>query len=202
MPVASELINVLGFRLEGEENLRKFKRLQDSAERDAEAHAKRMNNNSKLLAAGITTGAAIIGKSYQKYATVEERGMRILLNAGKRADALPGFLGRSQRAAIQFGVANETVIDAMENLVAKTGDIEDAWKALPTVLTVTKATGTAVDDAADSVFKLKSAFQLAADEAGRLPNVLAASGASGEFELRDMAQYAPSSGNQFAATTQ
>jgi len=198
MAIAAELITLLGFKIEGEQNLKRYGKLQDTAERDAIARGKRIGVG---VAGGLTALAVGGKKAYDAWLPVELRLARIALNAGKSTKEVPGMFGKISELAQRFGTTTETVTTGLENLVAKGADVEEAFATLPDILNTVQGFGVQIDDAADTAYKLRDAFKLTKDEAKQLSDVLGASGQSGQFEYNDFAKYAPSLGNLYAATT-
>lgn len=205
MTIASELITLLGFSIEGESNLRKYKRQQQSIERDTTAHVGRMNKiggiSTGVLAGGALAVAAAGKRAYDAWLPVELRLARIALNSGKSTKEVPGMFARISELAQRFGTTTDIVTAGLENLVAKGADVEDAFSTLPDILTTTQGFGVEIGDAADTAYKLRDAFRLTKEEAQQLSDVLGASGQAGQFEYKDFAQFAPGLSNLYAAVS-
>lgn len=203
MSVASELVNVLGFRLEGEENLRKFKREMDQAEREAKQHEKRFTAVGNKIGMAIGGAAIIAGatvkKAYGEFAEFERSMTRIGVTAGASRQQISEITDGMYQMANQFALPIEAVRAGLDTLTASGMSLEEAMAFLPSVLTTAQASGAAVEDIANTAVKASSALKISTGDLQNMFDILNTGGKLGQFELRDMASYIPSLANQFAA---
>lgn len=201
MSVAAELINILGFKIEGEENLRKFRKEMDDAEKSSNASAGRINKNAAI--AGTLATAVIAGGTvaYKRAAKAEEFWARAALSAGKSISVAYDWMSRGDKMANQFGLSIDDVQAGFANLVAKGLDAEEAWRFLPEILAGAQAFGTDANDMANALFSSAKAFGLAADEYSKAVSLMGASGESGQFEAKDIARFSPGLDLLWSSTT-
>lgn len=198
MPIAGELINILGFKLEGEGNLRKFNKGMD----DAEGKSKRTAEGIKRLgiAAGITTaGVVAMGTSAVKqYAQFERTMSRIGVTAGASAEKVRDASDTVRQLAFDFALPIEQAVAGLDTLVASGMSLEQAMAFLPSVLATAQAAGATTEDIANTAIKASSALKIEADRMQAAFDIMVAGGKAGQFELKDMASYIPNLANAFS----
>lgn len=199
MAVVDELIGVLGYRLEGEQNLKKFKGGLDSAEKSAKSTADRVRSIGR--AAGIVTTAAIAigGKAVKDFANFERAMVRIGITAGATADQTAAASRDVQNLSSKFALPLEQTLAGLDTLVASGLSLEEALAFLPSVLATAQATGSATEDIANTAIKASSALNIEATKMQNAFDIMVAGGKAGQFELKDMAQYIPELANSFAS---
>jgi TP901 family phage tail tape measure protein len=198
MTIAGELINILGFKLQGEENLRKFNQGMDDAERSARTTSERVK--SLGVAAGVVVaGAVTLGTSAVKNFAAFERQMgRIGTNAGATADEVTRASSEVQNLALKFALPINEVVSGLDVLTASGLDLKEAMSFLPSILATAQASGASVDDVANTALKASSSLKIQAGEMQKAFDIMVAGGKAGQFELKDMAAYIPSLSQQFA----
>lgn len=198
MTIAGELINILGFKLEGEQNLAKFNDGMDKAE----SKAKRFQGNVRALAtaAGITTtGLVALGTSaVRNFAGFDREMNRIGNTSGATAKAVSDASDEVQRLAQKFALPIQDTVGGLDTLVASGKSLEEAMAFLPSVLATAQATGGSVNDVANTALKTADALGLQADQLQRAFDIMATGGKAGQFETKDMAAYIPTLANAFA----
>lgn len=198
MTVAGELINILGFKLEGEGNLKKFNQGMDNAEAGAKKSSDRIRKLG--VAAGIATTAAIgMGVAAVKNSAAFERQMtRIGITAGASKDAVLAATESVKKYASDFALPIDQAVAGLDTLTASGQDLETAMAFLPSVLATAQASGAATEDIANTALKAASAFQIAGKDMQNAFDIMVAGGKAGQFELKDMATYIPGLANTFA----
>lgn len=196
--IAGELVNILGFKLEGEQNLRKFNKGMD----DAEAKAKGSQDRIRRLgtAAGIAT-TAVIGlavSGYKNFAAFELQMTRIGITAGATAQATQRASDRVKQLAYDFGLPIDQAVSGLDTLVASGMSLEKAMEFLPSVLATAQAAGAATEDIANTAIKASTALGIEADRMQAAFDIMVAGGKAGQFELKDMASFIPNLANSFA----
>jgi TP901 family phage tail tape measure protein len=198
MTIAGELINILGFKLEGEQNLAKFNDGMDKVENKA----KRFQGNVKALAtaAGLTTtGLIALGTSaIRNFAGFEREMTRIGITADATAAQTAKAAEEVQRLATNFALPVQDAVGGLDTLVASGQSLEEAMAFLPSVLATAQASGASVTDVANTALKAASALKLEADEMQRAFDIMVSGGKAGQFEMKDMAAFIPTLANSFA----
>lgn len=198
MTIAGELINILGFKLEGEQNLAKFNDGMDKAENKA----KRFHGNVRALAtaAGITTtGLVALGTSaIRNFAGFDREMTRIGITADATAAQTAKAAEEVQRLATNFALPIQDAVGGLDTLVASGQSLEEAMAFLPSVLSTAQASGASVTDVANTALKAASALKLEASEMQRAFDVMVSGGKAGQFEMKDMASFIPTLANSFA----
>lgn len=198
MAIAGELINVLGFKLTGEDNLRKFNKGMN----DAEQSSKRSAESTKkyAAAAGIAATAAIatIGAGFKNVAEFERQMNRIGITAGAGAAAVDKASEAVQRMANDFAMPLDQAVSGLDTLVASGMSLEQAMAFLPSVLATAQAAGAATEDIANTAIKAASALKIEAADMQAAFDIMVAGGKAGQFELKDMASFIPNLANSFA----
>ncbi|MQB37591.1 phage tail tape measure protein [Agrobacterium tumefaciens] len=198
MTIAGELVNILGFKLEGEENLKKFNQGMD----DAEGSAKKTSERVRALgiAAGVVaTGAIAVGTAAVKnFADFEREMGRIGTTAGATVAETVKAADDVQALAKRFALPLEEAVSGLDTLTASGMNLEEAMAFLPSVLATAQASGAAVADIANTAQKASSALKLSADELQKAFDIMVTGGKAGQFELKDMAAYIPTLANAFA----
>jgi TP901 family phage tail tape measure protein len=198
MTIAGELINILGFKLEGEENLRKFNKGMDDAEKSAKTTSERVRNLG-IAAGAVAAGAVAIGTSAVKNFAAFERQMgRIGTNAGATAEQVTQASREVQNLATKFALPIDEAVSGLDTLTASGVDLKEAMEFLPSILATAQASGASVDDVANTALKASSALKIQAGDMQKAFDIMVAGGKAGQFELKDMASYIPSLAGQFA----
>ncbi|MCA0341065.1 MAG: phage tail tape measure protein [Proteobacteria bacterium] len=198
MTIAGELINILGFKLEGEQNLAKFNDGMDKAENKA----KRFQGNVRALAtaAGLTTtGLVALGTSaIRNFAGFDREMTRIGITADATAAQTAKAAEEVQRLATNFALPIQDAVGGLDTLVASGQSLEEAMAFLPSVLATAQASGASVTDVANTALKAASALKLEASEMQRAFDIMVSGGKAGQFEMKDMASFIPTLANSFA----
>ena len=196
--IVEELIGLLGWKLEGEQDLKKFKSGMD----DAEESAKRTSDRVKSLgiAAGVVaTGAIAVGTSAVKnFASFERQMGRIGTNAGATVAETVKAADDVQALAKRFAMPLEEATSGLDTLTAAGQNLDEAMSFLPAVLATAQASGSSASDIANTALKASSALKIEAGDIQNAFDIMAAGGKAGQFELKDMAAYIPTLANQFA----
>lgn len=196
--IVEELIGLLGWRLEGEQDLKKFKSGMD----DAEGSAKRTSDRVKALgiaAGAVATGAIAIGTSAVKnYASFERSMLRIGTTAGSTVAETMKASEDVQALAKRFALPLDEAVNGLETLTSAGQSLQEAMSFLPAVLATAQASGSATADIANTALKSSSALKIQANDLQTAFDIMVAGGKAGQFELKDMAAYIPTLANQFA----
>lgn len=196
--IVEELIGLLGWKLEGEQDLKKFKSGMD----DAEGSAKRTSDRVKALgiaAGAVATGAIAVGTSAVKnYASFERSMLRIGTTAGSTVTETMKASEDVQALAKRFALPLDEAVNGLETLTSAGQSLEEAMSFLPAVLATAQASGSATADIANTALKSSSALKIQANDLQNAFDIMVAGGKAGQFELKDMAAYIPTLANQFA----
>ena len=148
--IVEELIGLLGWKLEGEQDLKKFKSGMD----DAEESAKRTSDRVKSLgiAAGVVaTGAIAVGTSAVKnFASFERQMGRIGTNAGATVAETVKAADDVQALAKRFAMPLEEATSGLDTLTAAGQNLDEAMSFLPAVLATAQASGSSASDIANT----------------------------------------------------
>jgi TP901 family phage tail tape measure protein len=198
MTIAGELINILGFKLEGEGNLKKFNEGMNDAERGAEKTSQRVRQLG-IAAGALATGAIAIGTSAVKNFAAFEREMgRIGTTAGATVEQTMKAADDVQSLANRFALPLEEAVSGLDTLTSSGMDLEQAMAFLPSVLATAQSSGAAVNDIANTAQKASSALKIEAKDLQKAFDIMVTGGKAGQFELKDMAQFIPTLANSFA----
>lgn len=199
MPIADELIGILGYKIEGQENVAKFKKGMDEAEGSARASADRFKKLG--VAAGALTAASIAftGAAVKDFASFERIMTRIGITAGASGIEVAAAAQEVQTLAGDLALPLSEATNALDTLVASGMDLGEAMDFLPDVLAATQASGAAANDMANTAQKAASALGLEAEQMTRAFDIMVTGGKAGQFELRDMAAFIPELANSFAS---
>lgn len=198
MTIAGELVNILGFKLEGEQNLKKFNQGMD----DAEVSAKKTSDRVRALgiaAGAVATGAIAVGATAVKNFAAFEREMgRIGTTAGATVAETVKASDDVQALAKRFALPLEEAVSGLDTLTASGMDLDEAMAFLPSVLATAQASGAAVNDIANTAQKASSALKIEAGDLQKAFDIMVSGGKAGQFELKDMAASIPTLANSFA----
>jgi TP901 family phage tail tape measure protein len=198
MTIAGELVNILGFKLEGEQNLKKFNQGMD----DAEASAKKTSDKVRALgiaAGAVATGAIAVGTTAVKNFAAFEREMgRIGTTAGATVAETVKASDDVQALAKRFALPLEEAVSGLDTLTASGMNLDEAMAFLPSVLATAQASGAAVNDIANTAQKASSALKIEAGDLQKAFDIMVSGGKAGQFELKDMAASIPTLANSFA----
>lgn len=198
MTIAGELVNILGFKLEGEQNLKKFNQGMD----DAEVSAKKTSDRVRALgiaAGAVATGAIAVGTTAVKNFAAFEREMgRIGTTAGATVAETVKASDDVQALAKRFALPLEEAVSGLDTLTASGMDLDEAMAFLPSVLATAQASGAAVNDIANTAQKASSALKIEAGDLQKAFDIMVSGGKAGQFELKDMAASIPTLANSFA----
>ncbi|MCA0345315.1 MAG: phage tail tape measure protein [Proteobacteria bacterium] len=198
MTIAGELINILGFKLEGEGNLAKFNDGMDKAANRATSLDSRVK--SLAVAAGLTTtGLVTLGTSaVRNFAGFERTMTRISNTANSTSEQTAKAAEEVQRLATKFALPIQDSVEGLETLVSAGKSLEEAMAFLPSVLATAQASGSSVADVANTALKTADALGLQSDQMQRAFDVMVAGGKAGQFEMKDMAAFIPTLANAYA----
>lgn len=199
MTIAGELINILGFKLEGEANLKKFNQGMDNAAKASKASAESTSRHAKVAGAAAAGALAIIGAGFKNFAEFERQMGRIGITAGATVNEVKKATDTVQRLSNDFAMPLDQAVAGLDTLVASGMSLEQAMAFLPSVLATAQASGAATEDIANTALKASSALKIQAADMQAAFDVMVAGGKAGQFELKDMAKSIPSLANQFAA---
>lgn len=198
MTIAGELVNILGFKLEGEQNLKKFNQGMD----DAEVSAKKTSDRVRALgiaAGAVATGAIAVGTTAVKNFAAFEREMgRIGTTAGATVAETVKASDDVQALSKRFALPLEEAVSGLDTLTASGMDLDQAMAFLPSVLATAQASGAAVSDIANTAQKASSALKIEAGDLQKAFDIMVSGGKAGQFELKDMAASIPTLANSFA----
>lgn len=194
-----ELFAILGYKLEGEEKLKRFQNSIDETEEKTKASAARMRKLGVAAGAAATAGIALTSAAVVDFANYERAMTRIGITAGATADETIAAGDHLQRLAKDVALPIDQALAGLDTLVSSGLSLEEAMAFLPTVLRTAQASGAATQDIANTAIKAASALKLNADQMQEAFDIMVAGGKAGQFELRDMAAYIPELANSFAS---
>lgn len=198
MTIAGELINILGFKIEGEDKLRRYNRQLDNTE----DMSKRTRDQVRRIgvAAGVAaTGMIALGtQGVKNFAAFEREMNRIGITAGATVDATNQAAQSALRMADQMAMPIDQVVAGLDTLVSSGMNLEQAMAFLPAVLASAQASGAATEDIANTAIKASSALKIEAADMQRAFDLMVTGGKAGQFELADMAREIPGLANAFA----
>jgi TP901 family phage tail tape measure protein len=196
--IAEQLVALLGFKLEGEDRLKKFSEGMDGAEKSAERTSTRVRQLG-IAAGAVATGAIALGTSAVKNFAAFEREMgRIGVTAGATVEDTLKAADDVQALAKKFALPLQEAVSGLDTLTASGMDLDQAMAFLPSVLATAQASGAAVADIANTAQKASSALQIEAVDLQKAFDIMVTGGKAGQFELKDMASYIPTLANSFA----
>lgn len=198
MTIAGELVNILGFRLEGQENLKKFNKGMDDAEAKAKANSERVKNLGRAAGVATTAMIALGTKGYKNFAAFETSMVRIGITAGATTKQVMTAGDEVRRLASQVALPVSEAVSALDTLTASGMNLEDAMAFLPSVLATAQASGAATEDIANTALKAAAALNIEAKDMQTAFDIMVAGGKAGQFELKDMASFIPNLANSFA----
>lgn len=196
--IVDELTAVLGFKMQGEGELKRFNETLDQTEHSATASANRIRGIGVAAGAAATAAGALAVEGFKNFAGFERQMTRIGLAAGASAKDTADAGKTVQDLALGFALPVESAVSGLDTLVASGLDLETAMEFLPSVLATAQASGAAVEDIANTALKTSSALGIAANDMQGAFDEMVTGGNAGQFELRDMAAYIPTLANQFA----
>jgi len=205
MTTTDELIAILGYKIEGEGNLRKFKQGLDRTEKEAHASASRFgvigaSIGARLGAAiGVGATAAFTRQAYTSFAQFDRQMTRVGITAGASAFETKEAGLQVTRLAQNFALPIESAVGGLDTLVASGMDLKEAMAFLPSVLMTAQAAGAATEDIANTAQKASSALNIQSAQMQDAFDIMVTGGKAGQFELKDMASYIPELGSAFAA---
>jgi TP901 family phage tail tape measure protein len=198
MSIVDRLVAVLGYKIEGEDQLRKFNKGLD----DTEASARRSSEKVKKLgvaAGAVATGALALGVAGLKnYAAFERQLTRIGVTAGASVQETADAGQSLQKLANDFALPIDEAVKGLDTLVSSGLSLKDAMDFMPAVLTTAQGAGAATEDIANTALKVSSALKIETKDMQHAFDIMVAGGKAGQFELKDMAQYIPDLANSFA----
>ncbi|MCA0275871.1 MAG: phage tail tape measure protein [Proteobacteria bacterium] len=155
----------------------------------------------RAIVGGIAGVASVRGASalVTEFAAAERRLNRIAINADASKERLTDMFRTVDRAAIDYAMSQNSVVDGLDALVASGRSLDDALAFLPSVAATAQASGAEIADIATTADAVSGSFEIAADRMQKAFDILVSSGKQGKFELKDMAQYVPTLAPAFAA---
>lgn len=199
MTIAGELVNILGFKLEGQENLRKFNEGMNDAEKASKRTSDRIAGFAKAATGVALAGAAFSVAAFKDAAAFERVMTRIGITAGATDKGIEDATEAVMRLARETALPLEQVVEGLDTLVSSGQELDEAMAFLPSVLRTAQASGAATTDIANTALKASSALKIEASELQRAFDIMVAGGKAGQFELKDMAMYIPGLANSFAS---
>lgn len=199
MTVVAELIGILGYKVEGEAEIKKFNAGLDKAEGHAKASADRVRKLGIAAGAFGAAAMAVTTKAVVNFAGFEREMNRIGITAGATASETGAAAEQVQQLAKNVAMPIEQAVRGLDTLVASGMDLKDAMAFLPSVLATAQAAGASTEDIANTAQKAASALKIEASQLQRAFDIMVAGGKAGQFELKDMAQFIPELANTFAS---
>lgn len=152
-----------------------------------------------LAGVGVAAGIGFGKSSLADFAAFERRMTRIGLTADATAKETSEASKKIQDFATKFALPVESAAQGLDTLTASGFTLEKSLAFLPSVLATAQATGSSVDDIANSAVKSSDAFNILAKDSQKAFDIMVAGGNVGQFELKDMAQFIPTLSNEFAS---
>ncbi len=160
-------------------------------------------NRMKLMATRIGAGVAVAGyagiQAYKSFATAERRINRILVNSDRGISDIQPTMRKLQQIANDAALSIDDVTGGLERLVATGMSLDQALAFLPAIAMTAQASGSTMDDAANSAAAMASSMKIGGRDMMLAFDMLAKGGKLGQFELKEMSQYLPSLLPAFAA---
>lgn len=100
------------------------------------------------------------------------------------------LLAKARETAVAHGLDQTDILGGLSAFVGKTGDLDTAMKSLDSMATLSKATGSSLEDMLDAAAAVSNALGEGADKSKVLDSVMraiAGQGQVGAIEIRDMA---------------
>lgn len=199
MTITDELIAVLGYKIEGEGELKRFNSNLDQTEGKARSFSDRVGSLAKAAgAAGIAAGAVGVA-AVRNFAGFEREMNRIGVTAGATVEQTASAGEELQRLATKFALPIEEAVSGLDTLTASGMSLDEAMAFLPSVLATAQAAGASTRDIANTAQKASSALKIEAGDLQRAFDIMVSGGKAGQFELKDMAAYIPELANSFAS---
>lgn len=155
----------------------------------------------RAIIGGVAGIATVRGASalVTEFAAAERRLNRIAINADASKERLAEMFRTVDRAAIDYAMSQNSVVDGLDALVASGRSLDEALAFLPSVAATAQASGAEIAEIATTADAVSGSFEIAADRMQTAFDILVSSGKLGKFELKDMASYVPTLAPAFAA---
>lgn len=199
MTIAGELVSILGYRIEGQDELKRYDASLDKASDSAKRHTERINALRTAIGIGVAAATTFGVAAVKNFAGFEREMGRIGVTAGATIEQTVKAGEKVQQFSKQFALPIEEAVSGLDVLTAAGLNLDDAMAFLPSVLATAQASGSAVSDVANTALKASSALQIEAKDMQRAFDIMVVGGKAGQFELKDMAQYIPDLANSFAS---
>lgn len=130
-------------------------------------------------------------KAYQRFASAEEAITRIGITADATDGQIKAMEGSLRSLAAGTGKSFKEVSEGVNALVTGGTELKDALTAIPAITKAAQASGSEIQDVANTSMALTQNLGIQAKETERAFDILVAGGKAGKFELKDMARYLP-----------
>lgn len=191
--IVDELVAVLGYKLEGTENLNRFQYGLDKTANKASRFANRVGgllggvvstfSGKKILdsLADITKGSADLSGALAEVQIV----------AGATQEEIAAIRPEIRQIAYDTIQGTDKVAASLKDLVAKGLDFRPALEALPAIGKGATAAGAAIEDMTATAAAMMQNLDVQAGNVQRSLDILTVEGNKGAFELADMAREFP-----------
>lgn len=186
-----------GMRLSNRD--RAMERLLIEQDRFAEERINRMNMLATRIGAGVAAAGYVGVQAYKGFATAERRINRILVNSDRGLSDIQPTMHKLQRIANDAALSIDDVTGGLERLVATGMSLDQALGFLPAIAMTAQASGSTMDDVANSAAAMSSSMKIAGRDMQLAFDMLAKGGKLGQFELKEMSQHLPELLPAFAA---
>lgn len=146
-------------------------------------------------AAGIAAtyvGAQQVKDSVVRFADVDRAMRRAAITGEAGEERIASATAEVRKIAMETATPIQQVQQGLDSLTASGLEFEKSMQALPTVVKVAQATGSAVADIATTTTAAMDNFGIVGRDLEKTYDILAKGGKLGKFELKDMARYLPS----------
>lgn len=173
-------------------------RLFAARDRDREERFRNFATYGKAAGVGLAIAGYAAGKAYRDFSQLERVIGRIIINAGKPAEAVKPTIAVLQDIADQTRLSLDDIVSGLETLVASGRSLEESLAFLPAVAMTAQASGSAVRDIGLTADALAGSLGITADRMQEAFDILVEGGKAGKFELKDMAAELPALAPAFA----
>lgn len=178
---------------------RALERMMMEQDRFAEERVNRMNMLATRIGAGVAAAGYVGVQLYKEFATAERRINRILVNSDRGISDVQPVMRKLQQIANDAALSIDDVTGGLERLVATGMSLDQALAFLPAIAMTAQASGSTMDDVANSAAAMSSSMKIAGRDMQLAFDYLAKGGKLGQFEMKEMSQYLPELLPAFAA---
>ncbi|MCO5083095.1 MAG: phage tail tape measure protein [Rhizobiaceae bacterium] len=148
-------------------------------------------SGSYAAGAGIAAGGVAAYRATKKYAGFD-REMRMLGNAaGVKQDDVEGSIPELRAIAQEIGVPADDILEAFRSRVTSTGEWRGSLDQMRDIGRTAKTSGASSEDVVNTFLAAERSLGFTPDKLSKASDIMIEGGNSGQFEMRDMANYLP-----------